>query len=197
MLYNITKGRCTRKILQGGKTMKINIYTRKIKVEDEKKDMIAKKVSKLGKFFDDSAEANVVISEQREEKIVEVTINSGDMIYRAEERDTEVYNAVDENVEAIERQIRKNKTRLARRLRQGLDISAPETFFVDASESSDTDIRIVRTKTHHIKPMSPEEAVLQMNLIGHEFYVFLNSETDAAAVVYKRKQGDYGLIDVE
>lgn len=177
--------------------MKINIYTRKIKVEDEKKDMIAKKVSKLGKFFDDSAEANVVISEQREEKIVEVTINSGDMIYRAEERDTEVYNAVDENVEAIERQIRKNKTRLARRLRQGLDISAPETFFVDASESSDTDIRIVRTKTHHIKPMSPEEAVLQMNLIGHEFYVFLNSETDAAAVVYKRKQGDYGLIDVE
>ncbi len=177
--------------------MKVNIYTRKINIEDAKKDMITKKVSKLGKFFDDTAEANVVISEQRERKIVEITIVSGDMIYRAEERDDEVYNAVDENIEAIERQIRKNKTRLARRLRTGLDISAPDTFFVDASESGDSEIRIVRTKTHHIKPMSPEEAVLQMNLVGHSFYVFLNSETDATALVYKRKQGDYGLIDIE
>lgn len=177
--------------------MLVNVYTRKITIEDEKKEMIVKKVSKLNKFFDDSAEANVVISEQRENKIVEITIIASDMIYRAEERDEEVYNAVDENIEAIERQIRKNKTRLARRLRQGLDVAAPDTFFVDASENSDTDIRIVRTKTHHIKPMSPEEAVLQMNLIGHEFYVFLNSETDATAIVYKRKHGDYGLIDVE
>lgn len=177
--------------------MKVNVYTRKITVEDEKKEMIVKKVSKLGKFFDDSAEANVVISEQKDRKIVEVTISASDMIYRAEERDEEIYNAVDENIEAIERQIRKNKTRLARRLRQGLDITAPETFFVDASDNADSDIRIVRTKTHHVKPMSPEEAVLQMNLVGHEFYVFLNSETEATAIVYKRKQGDYGLIDVE
>lgn len=177
--------------------MKVNIYTRKITIEDEKKDMITKKVSKLGKFFDDSAEANVVISEQRERKIVEITIVSGDMIYRAEERDDEVYNAVDENIEAIERQIRKNKTRLARRLRTGLDVTDPDTFFVDASETGDSEIRIVRTKTHRIKPMSPEEAVLQMNLVGHSFYVFTNSETEATAIVYKRKQGDYGLIDIE
>ncbi len=177
--------------------MKVNIYTRKLTIEDEKKAMIEKKVLKLSKFFDDSAEANVVISEQRDKKIVEITIISGEMIYRAEERDSEVYNAVDENIEAIERQIRKNKTRLAKRLRSGLDVSAPETFFVDASESGDSEIRIVRTKTHHIKPMSPEEAVLQMNLVGHEFYVFLYSETDKTAIVYKRKQGDYGLIDIE
>lgn len=177
--------------------MKVNIYTRKITIDDDKKAMITKKVSKLGKFFNDEAEANVVIGEQRDRKIVEVTINAGDMIYRAEERDSEVYNAVDENIEAIERQIRKNKTRLAKRLRTGLDIAAPETFFVDASENEDSEIRIVRTKTHHIKPMSPEEAVLQMNLIGHEFYVFLNSETDQTAIVYKRKQGDYGLIEIE
>ncbi len=177
--------------------MKINIYTRKITLDDAQKKMITKKVSKLGKFFDDSAEANVAVSEQREQKIVEITISSKDMIYRAEERDSEVYNAVDENIEAIERQIRKNKTRLAKRLRSGLDVTAPETFFVDASDSGDSDIRIVRTKTHHIKPMNPEEAVLQMNLIGHAFYVFLNSETDQTAIVYKRKQGDYGLIDVE
>ena len=177
--------------------MKVNIFTRKVSIEDEKKSMIIKKVSKLGKFFDDSAEANVVISEQRDRKIVEITINSGETIYRAENRDDEVYNAVDENIAAIERQIRKNKTRLARRLRTGLDITAPDTFFVDASDTDDSEIRIVRTKTHHIKPMSPEEAVLQMNLIGHEFYVFLNSETDQTAIVYKRKQGDYGMIDIE
>ena len=177
--------------------MKVNIFTRKISIQDAKKDKITKKVSKLGKFFDDSAEAKIVISEQRDHMIVEITITSGDMIYRAENRDTELYNAVDENIAAIERQIRKNKTRLARRLRTGLDVAAPDTFFVDASDTDDSEIRIVRTKTHHIKPMSPEEAVLQMNLIGHEFYVFLNSETDQTAIVYKRKQGDYGMIDIE
>ncbi len=177
--------------------MKVNIFTRKLTIQDAKKDMIAKKVSKLGKFFDDSAEANVVVSEQRDRMIVEITITSGDMIYRAENRDAVLYNAVDENIEAIERQIRKNKTRLARRLRQGLDVAAPDTFFLDASDNEDSEIRIVRTKTHHIKPMSPEEAVLQMNLVNHSFYVFLNSETEQTAIVYKRKQGDYGLIDIE
>ena len=182
---------------QGGTKMKINIVTRKITIQDAKKDKITKKVSKLGKFFDDSAEAKVVLSEQRDHMIVETTITSGEMIYRAENRDIELLNAVDENISAIERQIRKNKTRLARRLRTGLDVTAPDTFFVDASETDDSEIRIVRTKTHHIKPMNPEEAVLQMNLIDHEFYVFLNSETDQTAIVYKRKQGDYGLIEIE
>ncbi len=177
--------------------MKVNIYTRRITVEDAKKNAIEKKVSRLGKFFDDSAEANVVVSEQRDRKIVEITIFSGDMIYRAEHRDAELLNAVDENVEAIERQIRKNKTRLAKRLRTGLDLSAPDAFPDIDGEQAESDITIVRTKTHHIKPMSPEEAVLQMNLVDHEFYVFLNSETDRTAIVYRRKQGDYGLIDVE
>ncbi|MCH5187122.1 MAG: ribosome-associated translation inhibitor RaiA [Oscillospiraceae bacterium] len=178
--------------------MKVNIYARKLTLKDAEKDAISKKVSRLGKFFDDSAESNVVVAEQRDRMIVEVTIFSGDMIYRAEQRDDELLVAVDNNIEAIERQIRKNKTRLAKRLRTGLDIAAPDAFSVPADEDEgDSEIRIVRTKTHHVKPMHPEEAVLQMNLVGHEFYIFLNAETDNTAIVYKRKQGDYGLIDVE
>ena len=179
--------------------MKVNIYARKLTLKDAEKDAISKKVSRIGKFFDDSAESNVVVSEQRDRKIVEVTIFSGDMIYRAEQRDIELLVALDNNIEAIERQIRRNKTRLAKRLRTGLDIAAPDVFSVpaDDEDEADNDIRIVRTKTHHIKPMHPEEAVLQMNLVGHEFYIFLNAETENTAIVYKRKQGDYGLIDVE
>ena len=177
--------------------MKVNIYARKLTLKDAEKDAISKKVSRLGKFFDDSAESNVVVAEQRDRKIVEITIFSGDMIYRAEQRDDELLIAVDKNIDAIERQIRKNKTRLAKRLRAGLDIAAPDVFSAPVEDENDSDIRIVRTKTHHIKPMHPEEAVLQMNLVGHEFYIFLNAETDNTAIVYKRKQGDYGLIDVE
>lgn len=176
--------------------MKVNIYARKTVLKDAEKDAITKKVLRLGKFFDE-AEANVVVSEQRDRKIVEITIFSGDMIYRAEERNGELLVAVDDNIDAIVRQIRKNKTRLAKRLRTGLDIASPEIFPETDEDEAEGDIRIVRTKTHQIKPMHPEEAVLQMNLVDHEFYVFLNAETDRTAIVYKRKQGDYGLIDVE
>jgi len=126
--------------------------------------------------------------------IVEVTIRTADMIYRAEERNEEVYNAADDVVDAITRQIRKNKTRLAKKLREGIykdpDFS-PEVY------EEESEIKIVKTKTHHVKPMSAEEAVLQMNLLGHSFFVFRNAQTNTTDIVYRRKDGNYGLIETD
>ena len=172
--------------------MKTNIYTRKIDLSAEKKDMLAKKVDKLGKFFDESVSADVVVSTQKDKIIVEVTVRTPDMIYRAEERDDDLYNATDEIVEAIMRQIRKNKTRLAKKLREGVHKEYDFTSYDDVDEA---EIKIVKTKTHQVKPMSAEEAVLQMNLLNHSFYVFLNAQTNTTDIVYRRKDGNYGLIE--
>ena len=147
-----------------------------------------------GKFFDDNATADIVVSEQKDKMIVEVTIRTADMIYRAEERDVEVYNAADDVVDAITRQIRKNKTRLAKKLREGV---SKEVDFFDEVAQDDVEIKIVKTKTHQVKPMSAEEAVLQMNLLGHNFYIFRNAQTNTTDIVYRRKDGNYGLIETD
>ena len=174
--------------------MKTNIYLRKVELGKEKKDMLIKKIDKLGKFFDEEASADIVVAEQKDKMIVEVTIRTADMIYRAEERNEEVYNAADDVVDSITRQIRKNKTRLAKKLREG--ISREFDAFFDAPEE-EADIKIVKTKTHHVKPMSAEEAVLQMNLLGHNFFVFTNAKTNTTDIVYRRKDGNYGLIEID
>ena len=174
--------------------MKTNIYLRKVELGKEKKDMLIKKIDKLGKFFDEEASADIVISEQKDKMIVEVTIRTADMIYRAEERNEEIYNAADDVVDSITRQIRKNKTRLAKKLREG--VSREFDVFFDTPEE-EADIKIVKTKTHHVKPMSAEEAVLQMNLLGHNFFVFTNAKTNTTDIVYRRKDGNYGLIETD
>lgn len=174
--------------------MKTNIYVRKVELGKEKKEMLIKKIDKLGKFFDDEASADIVVNEQKDKMIVEVTIHTADMIYRAEERDEEVYNAADDVVEAITRQIRKNKTRLAKKLREGF---SKEINFLEEASDEDVEFKIVKTKTHHVKPMSAEEAVLQMNLLGHNFFVFRNAQTNTTDIVYRRKDGNYGLIETD
>ena len=172
--------------------MKTNIYVRKLELGNEKKDMLVKKIDKLGKFFNDEASADIVVSEQKDKMIVEVTIRTTDMIYRAEERNEEVYNAADDVVDAITRQIRKNKTRLIKKLREGV---AKEIDFISEAPEDDAEIKIVKTKTHSVKPMSAEEAVLQMNLLGHNFFIFRNAQTNTTDIVYRRKDGNYGLIE--
>ncbi len=172
--------------------MKTNIYTRKMDLSTEKKEMIAKKIDKLGKFFDEDVSSDIVVSTQKDKIIVEVTIRTPDMIYRAEERNDDLYNAVDEIAESIMRQIRKNKTRLQKKLREGVN---KEYDFGAYEDTDDAEIKIVKTKTHHVKPMSPEEAVLQMNLLNHSFFVFLNAQTNTTDIVYRRKDGNYGLIE--
>ena len=127
--------------------MKTNIYLRKVDLSTEKKEMITKKIDKLGKFFDDDVSADVVVNTQKDKIIVEVTIRTPDMIYRAEERDDDLYNAVDEIVEAIVRQIRKNKTRLQKKLREGVH---KEYDFTAYDDVDDAEIKIVKTKTHHV-----------------------------------------------
>lgn len=174
--------------------MKTNIYSRKVELGKEKKEMLIKKIDKLGKFFNDEASADIVVSEQKDKMIVEVTIRTEDMIYRAEERNEEVYNAADDVVEAITRQIRKNKTRLAKKLREGF---SKEVDFFEEAPQDEAEIKIVKTKTHHVKPMSAEEAVLQMNLLGHSFFVFCNAKTNTTDIVYRRKDGNYGLIETD
>ena len=171
--------------------MKVRISGRKMEVQDKLIKIAEKKIDKLSKFFGDDAEAVMTFSEQKDSKTVEMTIFSAGMIYRAEETCLDEYAAIDKVVDVIERQIRKNKTRLKKRLRDTA-FSVPD----EKPEEEEKEFKIVKTKKHALKPMSAEEAILQMNLLGHQFFVFLNAETDEDNIVYKRRDGNYGLIEI-
>ncbi|MBO5060685.1 MAG: ribosome-associated translation inhibitor RaiA [Clostridia bacterium] len=176
--------------------MKFNIIGRKITVNEKNSEYIKKKIGKLDKFFKSEAEARIVIGTVKDKEYIEATIYSEGMIYRAEVTDVDVFTAADKVVDLIERQIRKNKTKLEKKTRReafddGRLLSGDD--YVDGEESSE--FNIVKTKRFHVKPMSAEEAVLQMNLLGHNFFVFKNHETDELNVVYKRKDGDYAIIE--
>lgn len=174
--------------------MKVIITGRKIELTQSLKQQAEKKLGKLSKFFSEDTEANVTFSVQKDRHTVEVTIYQGGMIYRAEETNTDMYAAIDRVIDVIERQIRKNKTRLEKRLRENAFTKGAE---IDASYDEEDEFKIVRTKRYSVKPMSAEEAILQMNLLGHEFYVFKNADTDESNIVYRRKDGNYGLIETE
>ncbi|MBR2520600.1 MAG: ribosome-associated translation inhibitor RaiA [Oscillospiraceae bacterium] len=156
-----------------------------------------KKISKLDKYFKQDAEAFVTCSIERGRHKAEVTVRSGGMVYRVSETTSDMYASIDSAVAAIERQIHRNKTRLEKKLRQGAFEKGGEPVSYIADEDEDQDeLKIVRTKTFSFKPMTPEEAVLQMNLVEHDFFAFKNSENeDRFAIVYRRKSGDYGLIN--
>jgi len=172
--------------------MKVNITGRKLDISAEMRSFAEKKLTKLDKFFDDAAEAQVTLSLEKGRQTVELTIFYGGFVYRAEDTTEDMYASIDRAIDLIERQIRKNKTRLEKKLREG-------AFTATIEENADTEekeFKIVKSKKHALKPMSPEEAILQMNLLGHEFYIFNNSETMDKEVVYKRKDGNYGLIEL-
>ena len=171
--------------------MKINIIGRKLNVRDSFKELVEKKLEKLDKFFKDDAVAHVTMSKEKNGERLEITVSSGTMLFRSEECDETFNNSLDKAVDTIERQIRKNKTRLEKRLREGAFRA------IDEQPEEFEDTFEIREKTFVMKPMTVEEAILQMNLIGHEFFMFENSETGNAAVVYKRKNGGYGLINPE
>lgn len=176
--------------------MKFNIIGRKYTVEDDVREYVEKKLSKLDKFFKDEPSARVVLGTIKDNDYIEAQINTGSIIFRAEVEDTEILAAIDRLVDVIERQIRKNKTRLAKRLRENsLDdmqlISGGS--FVDEEERGD--FEIVKTKRFSVKPMTAEEAILQMKLLGHNFFVFKNVDTNEMNVVYTRKDGKYALIE--
>ena len=174
--------------------MKVNILGRQMNVWNEMKVTVEDKLAKLDKYFGDDCTANVTLSSKHNRKCLEITINSAGIIFRSEVEDETFRNALDRAVYSIERQIRKNKTRLQRKLRQG----AFDNGILETNEDFEEEAEFtVREKTFSIKPMSTEEAIMQMNLLEHEFFVYKNDKTDSVCVVYKRKDGAYGLINTE
>ncbi len=175
--------------------MKFTFTEKKMGSSEELRAYAERKIGKLDRFFKTDSTAYVTFSIERGRYLAEITIQNNGLFYRASELTNDMYASVDSGVAAIERQIRKNKTRLEKRLREGsLDRSAAPAF-VPVDDEEDEEFNIVRRKNFSIKPMSPEEAILQMNLLEHEFFVFRNDEEDGAiSVVYRRKNGGYGLI---
>ncbi len=171
--------------------MKISIIGRQMTVGSDLKELVAKKLSKFDKFFDDNAEATVTFSLKRNLEIIEIMINSNGIMYRSEESGETFRNALDRAVEILERQIRKNKTKLEKRLRAGAFNGEPD----GAGDIYEDSVTVIRTKTFPFKPMPPEDAILQMNLLGHHFFAFANSEMgERICVVYLRADGGYGML---
>ena len=170
--------------------MKISIYGKQMTVRESLKALVEKKLAKFDKFFGEDADAFVTCKSRKGTKIIEITINYGGTIFRSEDEGETFMSALDRAVEGLERQIRKNKTKIEKDLRRGAFIIGEE----DDDEYDEEGEFEIRVKTFPFKPMSPDEAILQMNLIGHSFYAFTDSETGDTCVVYKRKEGSYGLI---
>ena len=175
--------------------MKFTFTTKKVELSDSVKEYAEKKISKLDRYFKTEAEAYVTFSVEKNNRcVVEVTIRGGNTLFRAQEenRDGNMRAAIDDAQEYINRQIRKNKTRLEKRLRQGA--FDPAALASEPEVAEEPEFKIVREKHFSVKPMSPEEAILQMNLLDHSFFVFRSSEDDSLSIVYRRKNGGYGLI---
>lgn len=176
--------------------MKFNIVGRNIELTQGLRDSVEKKLGKLSKYFSDDTTANVTLSVQRELHTIEVTIPVKGSIIRAEESSTDMYVSIDLVEEIIERQIRRHKKKLIDRTQSA---EAFSDLFIEeeVAEPEEDEIKIVKVKKFDFKPMDPEEACLQMELLGHNFFVFKNAETDETCVVYKRKGDTYGLIEPE
>ena len=174
--------------------MKYNIRGNKIEVTDSIKDYLEEKLSKIEKYFDDEgAEVKAVISTKGKDQKIEVTIWSGKYNIRVEEKNDDLYAAIDLIVDKIERQIRKFKTKvISKRVK---DIPEAEMFFEDDLDTQN-DLKVVRRKELFLKPIDEEEAITQMELLGHSFFVFKDVDSNKTCVIYKRKDGDYGLIEV-
>ena len=174
--------------------MKFQYTEKKVSLPSNVHAYAEKKVMKLERFFRDDAEALVTFSVEKDRNKVEITIHAANTYFRASESTSDMFASIDAAVSTMERQIRKNKTRLARRLRQdAFSRTAEVTSFAPETEE-ESKFEIVRVKEFPMKPMTREEAILQMNLLGHSFFVFSDDVTGDTCVVYKRKDGEYGLI---
>ncbi len=178
--------------------MKINIFGKNIKVTDGIRADIEKKIGKLDKYLSEEANVDVTLSVDKDSQKVEVTIPVKGNIIRAEETSTDMYTTIDLVEETIERQLVKFKKKIIDKKKAARDSFKSDFFDADYDyDDEDEGVKIVKTKRFGIKPMDPEEACVQMDLIGHSFFVFLNAETEEVNVVYKRKNGAYGLIEPE
>jgi ribosomal subunit interface protein len=186
--------------------MKYNIRGQRMEVTDALKEYVEKKLSRLERYFEapPQSDVHVTLSVTKGHQAVEVTIPLPGALLRAEEKRDDMYASIDFVVDKLERQIRKHKTKINRKFRE--PGSARALFKEDSGNGNgvttlardeDEDMELVRTKRFNLKPMDIDEAILQMNLVGHNFYVFANTDTKEVNVVYRRNDGKYGLIEAQ
>ena len=175
--------------------MKIKIFGKNIEVTEGIKGAVEEKLGKLDKYFSEETKADVTLSVNRNDQKVEVTIPVKGGIIRAEEVSEDMYASIDMVEETIERQLVKYKNKLVDKKKSYRDNFTNDYIEADYEDEGEDAVKIVRTKSFGIKPMDAEEACIQMELLGHNFFVFLNAETDEVNVVYKRKGGTFGLIE--
>ena len=176
--------------------MTYKILCKQVELADSSKEKVIAKMNKLDKFFGADDECKIQISEQKEQMVVEITFVYKGYLIRSEARNRDLLTAVDVCLSNIDRQIRKNKTKLAKRLRD----DALENYSIDLGvevPEEKEDFKIIKVKQIEAKPMMAEEAILQMNMLGHDFFIFTDPETNANNVVYKRKDGNYALIEAK
>ncbi len=176
--------------------MKFQYKEKKIKLPGNVHAYAEKKVMKLARFFEEDAQALIVFSVEKNRNKAELTVHGAGTWFRASESTSDMFASIDAAVSTIEGQIRKNKTRLARRLRQDAFTRAAEEETSFVTEDKEEDLSIVRVKEFYFKPMTREEAVLQMNLLEHNFFAFRDEDNGGCfAVVYRRNDGGYGLLN--
>lgn len=174
--------------------MKYTIIGKNIEVTEGLKASVEDKLGRLEKFFTDDTDVYVTFSVEKERQKIEVTIPMPKHIIRAEQASDDMYVSIDLVVEVIERQVTRYKKKLADREQNA---AVFQSDFFDVEDDDDEEVKIIRSKRFAVKPMYPEDACVQMELLGHNFYVFRNAETDEVNVVYKRKGNTYGLIEPE
>lgn len=176
--------------------MNFIVSGKNIDVTDALRDRVESKLGKLSKFFSNDAEIHTTLSVQKNRQIVEVTIPFKGVIFRSEQSNEDMYNAIDKVVDVLERQIIKNKTKLQHKFKGD---SLRFESLKDNKEDvlNEENFKIVKSKKFEAKPMTSEEAIMQMDLVGHEFYIFRNADNQKINVIYKRKDGNLGLIEPE
>jgi len=170
--------------------MNITFVGRQVTIYDDMKQMVEKKLAKFDRYFPNKAEATATFRKIRDNECMEITISVGNTLFRAEEQAEKYSIALTRCVDVIEGQIRKNKTRLEKRMRASFVSPEP----IPGEPAEEPDAFRIRTKRFTLKPMTAEEAILQMNLLGHSFFVYADADTGETNVVYKRDDGAYGLI---
>lgn len=174
--------------------MKITYTARKVNLRDNFKERTEKKLSKFNRIFSENASANVVVTLEKNRQTVELTVKDNNMVYRAESTMSEMNDALDKVCDILMRQIRKNKTKLEKKIKSG----SIDDFLIQTSDENveeDDEYKIVRKKQIAVKPITVDEAILEMNMVNHNFFMFINADTDEINVVYKRANGDYGLLE--
>jgi len=176
--------------------MKITVNGKGMKISNALQEKVEEKLGKFSRYFGDDATATVKVRPEKDQVIMEITMHVHNHFYRGETTAPEPFTALDLTIDVIERQIRKHKARIEKRVRNNAYM---KEYFKDQTvlEEAENSSKIMKTKTFDLVPMDPEEATLQMELLGHSFLLFLNMENSKVNLVYKRKDGDYGLIEPE